>query len=275
MIPVTGFRMLDSFSGWISQRYTSIEQSIIRHCVAVVLNFVMEPIFLYQQWLRQRLHEYFHSSRPPKLRGREIVMSPSQYSAALMQAYFGRASLTWIAEHVGVPVQLLRQWRQEPQFLLTMDWSKSVFSNAFQENLILNDYSMAQYHYIAAEISLLEESLRLAVRIPLNQRFAKLGRSLIGRHQNDLDLNNYDLRLFRRLFLFFLALENHWLSAACRCIRDDFLTLARDVIWPLLDQKQWVEPALESIQQAVPISRIRLELDSKLRETFREHGVKS
>lgn len=230
----------------------------------------MEQIFLYQQWLTQRLDEYIHLFRPPKLRGREIVMSPSQYGAALMQAYFGKASLNWIAEHVGISVQLLRQWRQEPQFLLTMDWSKYIFSKAFQENLILNDYSMAQYYYMAAEISLLEESLRLTVRVPLNRRFVKLSRSLISRHQNDLDLNNYDLRLFRRLFLFFLALDNHWSGSACHCIIEDFLTLAKDVVWPLLNHNQWVGQELKFIQQTAPISQILLELDSKLRATFRD-----
>ena len=228
----------------------------------------MEQIFLYQHWLSQRLHEYVNLSRPPRLRGREIVMTPSQYGAALMQAYFGRASLNWIAEHVGISLQLLRQWRQEPQFLLTMDWSKSIFSKAFQENLILNDYSMAQYYYIAAEISLLEESLRLTVRMPLNQRFVKLGQRLMSRHQNDLDLNNYDLRLFRRLFLFFLALDNHWPGSSCHCISEEFLTLAKDVVWPLLNQKQWVGQELKSIKQAAPLSRILNKLDSKLRETF-------
>lgn len=228
----------------------------------------MEQIFLYQQWLSQRLHEYVNLSRPTKLRGRKIVMTPSEYGAALMQAYFGRTSLSWIAKHVGISVQLLRQWRQEPQFLLTMDWSKSIFSHAFQENLILNDYSVAQYHYLAAEISLLEESLRLTVRMPLNRRFVKLGRSLISRHQNDLDLNNYDLRLFRRLFLFFLALENHWPGSTCHCISEEFLTLAKNVVWPLLNHKQWVGQELKSIQQATPISRILIDLESKLRETF-------
>jgi len=61
----------------------------------------------------------------------------------------------------------------------------------------------------------------------------------MSRHQNDLDLNNYDLRLFRRLFLFFLALENHWPGESYRCINKDFVTLAKDVVWPLLNQKQW------------------------------------
>lgn len=228
----------------------------------------MDQIFLYQQWLHERLYEHVISSRPPQLRGRKIVMSPSQYGAALMQAYLGRFSLAWIAKHIGIPLQLLRQWRQEPQFLLVMDWSKSIFSAAFHENLVLNDYSVAQYHYIASEISMLEESLRVVVRMPLYQRFTKLGQSLISRHQNNLALASYDLRLFRRLFLFFLALEHHWPSAAYSRISRDFLPLAKNVVWPLLDQKQWLGATLESIQQSAPFSQIRLLLDSKLSETL-------
>jgi hypothetical protein len=228
----------------------------------------MQAIFFYQQWLSQRLNEYVHASRPPKLRGRNIVMSPIQYGAALMQAYFGRASLTWIAEHVGIPVRLLRQWRKEPPFLLVMDWSKSLFSKGFQEKLILNDYSMDQYYVMAAEISLLEESLRLMVRMPLNLSFVKIGQSLMSRYQNDLDLNNYDLRLFRRLFLFFLALEAHWPGESCRCINEDVVTLAKHVVWPLLNQKQWVGQEFNSIRQTTPMSQILMELDRRLSDTF-------
>ena len=90
----------------------------------------------------------------------------------------------------------------------------------------------------------------------------------MSRHQNDLDLNNYDLRLFRRLFLFFLALETHWPGESCGCTNKDFVTLAEDVVWPLLNQKQWVGQEFNSIQQTTPISQILLELDRRLRDTF-------
>jgi hypothetical protein len=230
----------------------------------------MDPIFLYQRWLDQRLHQYVTSPRPPRLRGRKVALSPPQYGAALMQGYFGQASLGWISKQTKIPVKRLREWRQEPQFLLVMDWSKPIFSKALRENLALNDYTVAQYHYISAEISLLEESLRVAARVPLYQSFAKLGRSLIRRHQNTISLSNYDLRLFRRFFLFFLALEYHWPSPAQKRISEDFLPLARDVIWPLLDDKFWVGPALESVQQTSPLSHIRLVLESELSITL-EH----
>ena len=230
----------------------------------------MDPIFLYQRWLHQRLHQYVTSPRPPRLRGRKVALSPPQYGAALMQGYFGQASLGWISKQTKIPVKRLREWRQEPQFLLVMDWSKPIFSKALRENLALNDYTVAQYHYISAEISLLEESLRVAARVPLYQSFAKLGRSLISRHQNSISLSNYDLRLFRRFFLFFLALEYHWPSSAQKRLSEDFLPLARDVIWPLLDDKFWVGPALESVQQTSPLSHIRLVLESELSITL-EH----
>ncbi len=228
----------------------------------------MEHIFLYQNWLQQQLNEFLHSPQPLQLRGRKIAISQSQYGAAMMQAYLGKASMAWIAELSGISLQRLRQWRQEPKFLLVMDWSKSIFRNVFQEKLILTDYSVAQYHYIAGEMSLLEESIRVSIRMPLYQRFSKLGRRLISRHHNDLALNNYDLRLFRRLFIFFLALEHHWSSPARQPLNQDFLPLAEDVVWPLLKQKSWLGPALESIQQTVPLPKIRLLLAQALRKTF-------
>jgi len=226
-------------------------------------------MFLYQQWLHQRLNEYINSPKPPKLHGREVIMPPNQYGAALMQAYLGRASLAWIAERTGIPLLLLRQWRQEPEFLLVMDWSKSIFADDFQEKLVLIDYSAAQCHYISAEVSMLENLLRVAIRVPLYQHFAKLGKRLISRYKNNLALSTYDIRLFYRLFLFFLALEHHWPSPAGHPINEDFIPLAKNVLWPFLKQKEWAGTALKTIQQAAPIPLIRLQLESKLSETLK------
>lgn len=229
----------------------------------------MDQIFLYQQWLHQKLLDYTRGSQSPKLRGRKIVMPIHQYGAALMQAYLGGTSLNWIAEQVGIPVKRIRRWRRDLQFLLVMDWSKSIFSDSFKEKLILNDYSVTQHYTIAAEISLLEKSLLLSVRSPLYRHFSKLGQRLISQHQNDIDFSTYDLRLFRRLFLFFLSLEYHWPSKAQEPIRKHFLPLAKDVVWPILDQTKWIEPSLDSLQQTIPLSQIRLDLGSRLNETFR------
>jgi hypothetical protein len=195
-------------------------------------------------------------------------MSPRQYAAALMQAYLGKASLAWIAEQAGIPLEELRRWRYEPEFLLVMDWSKSLFVDAFCESLLLNDYSLAQYHDIAGEFSILDESVRVMARVPLYERFKATGSGLMSKYQHSLPLPDFDLRLFRRLLLFFLALEHHWPGAAARRLNHEFLPLARDVVWPLLRQEFWVETALKAIQQAAPLAQIRLVLAGQLKDIF-------
>jgi len=68
----------------------------------------MDHIFLYQQWLHQRLQEHESSSKPPRLRGRDIALSTSQYGAALMQAYLGKASQpVWSCPDAGLSWQSL------------------------------------------------------------------------------------------------------------------------------------------------------------------------
>jgi len=228
----------------------------------------IKRLFLYQEWLQQKLEEYVHAPRPLQLRGRDITMSPRQYASALMQAYLGKASLAWIAEQTGVSLETLRLWRHEPEFLLLMDWSKSFFAAAFLETLVLHDYSLSQYHDVAAEFALLDESLRVMTRVPVYDRFKRTGAALISKHENDIPLPDFDLRLFRRLFLFFLALEHHWPGAASRRLHAEFIPLARDVVWPLLKQEHWVEAALSSIQQSTPLSQIRLVLAGQLKQTF-------
>ena len=51
-------------------------------------------------------------------------------------------------------------------------------------------------------------------------------------------------------------------------LQKDFIPQAKDVVWPLLDEELWVEPELESMQQAVPPAQVRLVLDSKLSDTL-------
>ena len=104
----------------------------------------MTPMFLYQRWLQARLHDYVNAVSPQLLQGRQIHMTPLQYGAALLQAYLGQASLPWVADVAGVPLETLKEWRRQPEFLLLMDWSKTLFSEFFRENLALNDYSVEE-----------------------------------------------------------------------------------------------------------------------------------
>jgi hypothetical protein len=228
----------------------------------------MEPTFLYQKWLGQALQNYVSSPGPPVLKGRTLGLSPRQYGAALLQAYLGQFSLAWLAEVAGVPLASLKSWRQELEFLLVMDWSKSLFAEDFREHLMRNDYSLAQVHEIAGEFSLLEESLRVRVRTHLYQVLKNLGEKLGTRQRHGVPLARHDFPLFRRLFMFFLALEYFWRSPAEKWIQDELAPLAREVVWPLLGLGHWLEPELTAIRARSSLAQIRELLEGRLRETF-------
>ncbi len=233
----------------------------------------MKPMFLYQRWLVNALRVFVTSLAPPTLRGKPIMLSPLQYGAALMQAYFGRNPLSWIAEVMELPVATLKAWRREPGFLLVMDWSKVQFAEFFRETLMTTDFSPGQHFEIAGELTLLEDTLRVRVRMQLYEIFRPLGGKLVSRHRHGLALDTYDLTLFRRLFLFFLALEHYWPSAAGKPLRDRFVPLARDVVWPGLGLAPWPENGSTADLERFSLANLRQDLEARLKETFAELHV--
>jgi hypothetical protein len=202
-------------------------------------------VFLYQKWLSETLHTYITSPAPPSLKGRPLRLSPQQYGVALMQAYLGQASLRWVAEVTGIPLATLQAWRREPEFLLVMNWSKSLFSEAFQENLQLHDYTLPELVEITGEFSLLEDSLRLRVRTSLYHTWKNLGERLISRNRAGIPLGKSDLRLFNRLLRFFGILEHYCPSPARRSLREKFRPFALEVVGPLLQLPSWEDPELK------------------------------
>lgn len=233
----------------------------------------LEPLFLYQRWLHKALKEYVTSTSPLELRGRIVVMPPVQYAAALMQAYLGKASLGWISETTGIPLESLQEWRTELKFLLLMDWSKAVFSENFQEKLSSNDYTVAQYHCITAEFSMLDESLQIVVRVRLYERLKILLERLSSCNRYGIRMETHDMNVFRRLLLFFVTLEHHYPNALRNRIQEKFLPFAKEVVWPLLGHEYLVESELESAGHKYPLPRLRLLLADQLREIFDNRDI--
>jgi hypothetical protein len=230
----------------------------------------MERLFLYQRWLAGALDAFVKSFEPPELKGRPIMLSPRQYAAALTQAYFGRNPLAWIAVIMDLPVETLKAWRREPGFLLVMDWSKAQFAEFFHETLLVQDFSPGRYFEVAGEAALLEDSLRVRLRMQLYEIFQPLGEKLSSRHRHGLALDRYDLTLFRRLFLFFLALEHYWPSPAGQRLREQGIPLARDVVWPALNLPTWPEEAGAGGLERFSLAKLRKELEMNLRQTLAE-----
>jgi len=214
------------------------------------------------------MFEYMTISCPPQLRGRILTLTPREYGAVLLQAYLGKVNLKQIADFGKLRTGQLVEWRRQPEFLLAMDWSKDAFSKEFQETIILNDYTVTEYHEIAAEFSLLEESLRVSTRIPLYHRFKSLGQKLISKKKYNLEMDRYDLVLFKRLFAFFYSLEHHWPSPASRRIEEDFKPFAEDTVWPAVTGETWIDAELKQVQHSEPLSELLDSLSKRLKSIF-------
>lgn len=228
----------------------------------------MEPMFLYQKWLSKTLSDYMASAKPPKLKGRPITVRPFQYGAALMQAYLGKAPLRWVAEVSGIPLDRLQVWRKQLEFLLLMDWSKSIFSESFRETLLLNEYSVAQYYEIAGEFSLLEDSVQVSVRTQLYRLFDNVGQKIKSNERHGIPTDKYDLNVFSRLFVFSRAFEHHLPNALGNRINEKYYHLAKEVVWPLLGREYTVDSELKSALENCPPAQIRPLLGDRLKETF-------
>jgi len=149
-------------------------------------------------------------------------------------AYLGRFSLAELSAAAGVDLDILQEWRRSPEFLLVMDWSKSRFAEYFQETLLLEDFSWPAYQDITGEFACLEESLRIRVRTGLYSQLQTLGERLLSQDHHGLSLEISSFPRFRRLFLFFWALEAFWPSPARTQLGERLLPLARELVWPAL-----------------------------------------
>ena len=228
----------------------------------------MRPLFLYERWLQDRIFEYLTISCPPRLKGRILTMKPKEYGAVLLQAYHGGVNLERIAELTGLMLEQLVKWRKQPEFLLAMDWSKNSFSSSFRETILLKDFTASQYHEIAAEFSLLEESLRVSARVPLYHRLKSVGQRLLSKKMYDLQMDSYDMVVFKRLFSFFLALEFHWPSPASRKVEGDYMVLAKDAVWPKMGEISWIGSEMERVRDSEPLVQLVEVLSKRIKDLF-------
>jgi hypothetical protein len=137
------------------------------------------PHFLYLAWMQQIWRGAVQTADLPMERGRPPTLTPRQYGAALLMAYLGGFSLGELAAIAGLDYAILKEWRESPDFLLVMDWSKSRFSQNFQENLLLEDFPWQRYQEIAGEFACLEESLRVRVRTGLYPQLRTNGKAAL------------------------------------------------------------------------------------------------
>lgn len=228
----------------------------------------MAPHFLYLTWLQEAWQAYVQATVPPTLRGRCLGLTPRQYGAGLLMAYVGGFSLKELSALAEVDPAILENWRESPDFLLVMDWSKTRFAHYFQETLSLEDFSWEAYQEIAGEFACLEESLRIRVRTNLYPQLRQLGERLSSQDGHGLSLDTAGFPRFRRLFLFFWALEAFWPSPARPRLRDQLLPLARELVWPALGLGEGEELTVESWQDPELGLRLKKVLATEINRVF-------
>lgn len=133
----------------------------------------------------------------------------SHQIAALMHIYFGTLSLRDISEISGLSLDTLKDLRTKASFMRLVDNFKKEYSQEFREAILINDYSIEEYETLAADFTMLDEMLQIQIKVPLFTHLRELSQSLKSKKTYGLKIENYDLRLFKRLLTFFMFTERY------------------------------------------------------------------
>jgi len=163
--------------------------------------------FISEKWLRKKTAEF----------GKVIS---SQQIAALMHIYFGTLTLEDIAEKAGLSLDKLYSLRREPRFMFLVDILKKEYSKKFREDLLLNDYPPEGYDILAADFTMLDEMVQMQIKVPLFAQLRDLSMSLKSQKASGLNINTYELTLFKRLFTFFSFVEKYAVSLTSKSLPD-------------------------------------------------------
>ncbi|WP_456433430.1 hypothetical protein [Thermosulfuriphilus sp.] len=188
----------------------------------------MRHTFLAAQWVAEALERY--RNRPPKatIKGKRIVFSERHYLAALLHIYVGGGlSISHVANLAGLSIEELRFQRTQIDFLTLADYLKTKFSEWYREMLQLEDFSLEAYAAIAWEFNLLEEMVRSQIKIPLLHRLKILAYDIDDYLKGGKAPDEYDRRVFRRLFTFFRLIEAIRPTLTSRLLERDMVPLAR------------------------------------------------
>ncbi len=146
-------------------------------------------------------------------------MSPHQI-AALMHIYVGTFTLKEVSEIAGLSLKDLEELRTKASFMRLVDNFKKEYSYEFREALLINDYSIEEYETLAADYSMLDEMLQIQIKVPLFTQLRDLSQSLNSKEAYGLKIETYDLRVFTRLFTFFMFVEKYGQTLTTRILSD-------------------------------------------------------
>lgn len=205
-----------------------------------------ELFFLGQRWIQNSISEYrMGNCEFASLKGRKVIFPEKHFAAALMHLYVGTFSLAEIAEMVSATGAEIEFLRTQIDFMMLVDAIKVSFTRYFRDKLILNEYRPIEYASIAAEYAAFEELARNQIRLPLFGRMKELAGSISDKEEFDLSIDQYDLKIYKKLFSFFVF-EESFLPALSRPSFQHLKRVAKEIVWKRLEENYNVMDSLLS-----------------------------
>lgn len=126
----------------------------------------MANFFLAARWVGEALQRY--RERPPlaTLKGKRIVFSEREYTAALLHIYMGLGqNLSDIAELAHLSMEHLSFQRSQVDFMTLVDCLKTRFTAWYREILVIEEFSLTEYSDISEEFLLLDDMVQTRISL--------------------------------------------------------------------------------------------------------------
>jgi hypothetical protein len=201
-------------------------------------DIVVDSLFLGQDWIQERILEYSREQKPMvSLQQRGIVFPERIYLAGLLHIYTGSLTPAEIADAAGVSFKELGFWKVQIDFMVLADAAKVGFSDYFREELLMNDYEPSEYRSIASEYLLFDEQVRTQIRAPLFSQMKRVANSLSNYSRVKLKLDRSDLKIFKRLYSFFVFESDHLAAKPLEQAGERLDLVAKQIVWSGLNAK--------------------------------------
>jgi hypothetical protein len=151
--------------------------------------------------------------------------------AALLHIYLGALTLHEIAVYSGLTIETLNGLRMNAPFMKMVDTCKKEYSRDLREDILVNNYRLEDYDSLASDVSLLDEILRMQIKVPLFTQLRNLSQSIKSRTTHNLKIDPSELMLFRRLFSFFILFEKYATTLTAQSLMEMKL-IAEEIVWP-------------------------------------------
>jgi hypothetical protein len=155
-------------------------------------------------------------------------------TAALLHIYIGSLTIKEIAEISSMNPETISGLRRNPGFMRLVDNLKKEYSRDVREDLLVNNYHFDEYYSLASDFSLFEDMLQMQIKVPLFTYLKEVSQSIKNKRRYNLAIDMYDLKLFYRLFSFFILIEKYSSTLTSKSLME-MKQIAEEIVWPLLN----------------------------------------